>query len=240
MPTVVPTYDATSTKGYESSIAGSTSSWSHTCTGSNRVLVVGVSMLSAAGSSVSGITYNGVAMTLIRAKASAVGAVRVELWRLINPASGANTIAVTLSTGLDRVCSAVSFADADQTTPVEGDNDASATNSGAATDASVSITSTTDNCLVVDCVATTDTVITVGADQTQRQNATGSLGSGAMSTEGPKTPAGITTMSWTGIADLMTWTIVGVAVKGITTASPQRRGNRPDDLGSNILMLMYN
>ena len=207
-------FDAASNSTYLSAAAEPDGiySWSHTCTGANRFLVVGVSMLSVAGSSVTGITYNGVALTKIGHVASVSGAVRAELWGLIAPATGSNTITVTLSTALDSVGCAVSFTGVHQTSPTEGFNSASATNVGAA-DATVDVTTVADNDWVIDCVATDDTAITVGAGQTQRWNTTGTLGSGAGSTEGPKSPAGAVTMSWTDVAALATWTISAISIK---------------------------
>jgi hypothetical protein len=47
--------------------AGTSHSWSHTCTGSDRFLVVQVGSFRSAGGGdvVSGVTYNGVSMTLL-------------------------------------------------------------------------------------------------------------------------------------------------------------------------------
>lgn len=202
--------DASSNSGYQTS--QSTYTWNHTCTGADRYLRVGISMLSVLGSSVSSITYNGIAMSLLRAKASASGAVRAEMWELIAPATGTNTIAVTLSTALDSIGTAVSFNGVHQTSPSEASNDASATNVGAA-DATVNVTTVADNAWVSDVVASDDTAITVGAGQTQRANITGTLGSGAESTEGPKSPAGSVTMSWSNVGALATWTIVAAAIR---------------------------
>lgn len=208
-------FDAASNSGYQT--AQSTYSWSHTCTGANRYLIVGISMLSVGGSSVSSITYNGVALSLIDARASVSGAVRAELWGLVAPATGSNTIVVTLSTSLDSIGGAVSSTGVHQSSPLEGAADASATNVGAA-DATVNVVTVADNDWCVDVVATSDTAITVGAGQTSRNNVTGTLGSGAMSTEGPKTPAGTVTMSWTNVGALATWSIVSVALRPISAA----------------------
>lgn len=208
-------FDAASNSGYNTSL--STYNWSHTCTGADRYLAVGVSLLSVMGSSVTGITYGGVAMTLIRARASAAGAVRAELWGIENPMSGANSIAVTLSAALDSVACASSFTWARQSATSEGAADNSATNTGAA-DATVDITTVTDNAVVIDVVATMDTAITVGAGQTQRANVSGALGSGAMSTAGLKTPPGTVTMSWTGVDAAMTWTTVSAAIRPSITS----------------------
>lgn len=202
-------FDASSNSGYQT--AQSSYSWSHTCSGNNRYLTVGISMLSVGGSSVSSITYNGVSLSLIKAQASVSGAVRAELWGLAVPASGPHTITVTLSASLDSIGGAVSFANVVQATSTEAANSATATNVGAA-DATVDVTTISNKAWVVDIVATDDTSITVGAGQTSRNNVTGTLGSGAMSTEGPKTPAGAVTMSWTNVAALATWSIASVAI----------------------------
>jgi hypothetical protein len=208
--------DASSNSGYQT--AQSTYSWSHTCSGDHRILIVSVSMLSVAGSSVTGITYNSIALTKIRSDASVSGAVRTELWRLIAPATGANTVEVTLSAGLDSISAANSFTGVDQINPIDAQNGASATNVGAA-DATVSVTTVADGCVVVDSVGTDDTAITVGAGQTQRSNVTGTLGSGASSSEGPKSPAGAVTMSWTDVGAAATWTISVVSLAPVQNGS---------------------
>lgn len=207
---------AASNSGYKTATA--TYTWNHTCEGMNRYLLVGISMLSVAGSSVSGITYNGVALSLIGFKASVSGAVRIEQWGLINPANGTNVIEVTLSAALDSIGGAASYTGVHQTSPIEGFNSASATNVGAA-DATVDVTSVADNCWIVDTAASDDTAITVGAGQISRWNVTGALGSGTGSDEGPKTPAGAVTMSWTNVAALATWSIGGVALRPVAAAS---------------------
>lgn len=205
-------FDAVSNSAYQT--AQSTYSWAHTCTGVNRYLTVGVSMLSVGGASVNSITYNSVALSLIKAQASAVGAIRSELWGLVAPATGSNTIVVTLSASLDSASGAVSYTGVEQTTPYEAANSATATNVGAA-DATVNVTTVADNDWTFDNVATDDTAITVGAGQTSRNNVTGTLGSGAMSTEGPKTPAGTVAMSWTNVDALKTWSTVAAALRPV-------------------------
>lgn len=209
------TFDAASNSGYQA--AASTYSWSHTCTGSNRYLRVGVGMLSLA-QTVSGITYAGVAMTFIGAQASVSGAARVEIWGLVACSTGANNIEVTLTGAIASAGVAKSYAGVHQTSPIEGLNGAQATNVGAA-DATVDITTVADNDWVVDVVATDDTAITVGAGQTQRNNVTGAGGSVADSDEGPKTPAGAVTMSWTNVAALATWATAGVALRPVAAAN---------------------
>lgn len=215
IPSVGIQFDAASNSGYQA--ASSSYSWSHTCTGSDRYLVVGVAMLSLA-QTVSSITYNSVNLTLLGTKSSISGAARVELWGLVAPATGSNTIAVTLSGSIASAADATSLTGVHQTSPTEGFNSAQATNVGAA-DATVDVTTVADNDWAIDIVATDDTAITVGAGQTQRGNVTGVGGSGAMSTEGPKTPAGTVTMSWTDVGALATWAIGAIGIRPTAAAS---------------------
>lgn len=208
-------FDAASNSGYQA--ATSSATWNHTCTGSTRYLLVGVSMLSVA-QTVSGITYNGIALTFIGSQSSVSGAARTELWGLIAPATGTNVVSVTLTGAIAWTGNASSYTGVHQTSPTESWNSAQATNVGAA-DATVNITTVADNAWVVDVIATDDAAITVGAGQTQTGNVTGAGGSGAMSYEGPKTPAGAVTMSWTDVGALATWVVGGIALRPVAAPS---------------------
>ena len=134
-----------------------------------------------------------------------------------DPALGSNTVEVTLSAALDSIGAAVSFDGVRQSDSTEGANSATATNVGTA-DATVDVTTVADNDWCVDVVASSDTAISVGSGQTSRSNVTGALGSGAMSTEGPKSPAGAVTMSWADVGALATWSIVSVALRPVVAA----------------------
>lgn len=208
-------FDSASNSAYQA--ASSSYSWSHTCLGNSRYLVVSVAMLSLA-QTVSGITYNSVALTFLGAQNSVTGAARIEMWGLIAPATGSNTIAVTLTGSIASEANAVSHVGVNQTSPTEAFNSAQATNVGAA-DATVNVTTVADYDVVIDQVATDDTAITVGAGQISRNNVTGAGGSGADSTEGPKTPAGSVTMSWTNVAALATWSIGAIALRDTNAVS---------------------
>lgn len=75
--------------------SNSTSSvtFSHTCTGSNLILFVGV----RCSQSVSSVTYNGVSLTNINTSAGAgsAGGQKASLWYLLNPAVGAHNVVIT-------------------------------------------------------------------------------------------------------------------------------------------------
>lgn len=208
----VITFDAASNSGYQA--AASTYSWSHTCSGSNRFLAVDVSLLSA-GSTVTGITYNGVALSLTGAKSTVTSFGRVECWGLVAPATGSNTIAVALSGSIVSSAEAVSYTGVHQTTPTEAFNSAQATNVGAA-DATVTITTVADQDWVHAAIATSDSSITAG--QTSRNNVTGAGGSGANEDTGPLSASTGQVMTYTGVGALATWAIAGYAIRPITAS----------------------
>ena len=208
-------FDAGSNSGAQGT--ASSYSWSHTCTGSDLVLVVGVSIRHNTVT-VTGITYNGIALTQIRTDGR-TSLTYSEIWFLKAPATGSNTIAVTLSGGPTRsISGAVSLTGVDQTTPNDADNGAT----GSSTTPSASVTTVADNAWIVDVVAVrtgSSETITVGSGQTQRWNvldgANGLRAGG--SHEGPVTPAGATTMDWT-ISASKAWALSAAAFKPVAAA----------------------
>lgn len=210
-------FDATANSGYQA--AQSTYTFTRTCSGNNRYLVVDVALLSA-GQTVSSIVddFGGgaVAMTFLGAQSTVTSFGRIESWGLIAPVSGTKTIQVNLSSSVISAACAVSYTGVHQSSPTEGFNSAQATNVGAA-DATVNITSVADKCWIHAAVATDDTAIT--ANQTSRNNVTGAGGSGADEDTGPITPAGATTMSYTGVGALATWAIAGFALRPIEASA---------------------
>lgn len=90
----------------------------------NRLLIVGVSINITNGTTttVSGVTYNGIALTSIGAHNDAGITRRVEMWQLLAPASGTFNIVVTLNvpTGVTVgvVAGATTFTGVDQIVPL--------------------------------------------------------------------------------------------------------------------------
>jgi len=88
-------FDATSSSAAQT---GSSVTFSHTCTGTNLILIVGVTMASSVAKTMTSITYNGVSMTSVGAVDETTNQNRFSwLYYLIAPATGANNIVVTLS-----------------------------------------------------------------------------------------------------------------------------------------------
>jgi len=100
--------------------AGNVTSWSHTVVARpNRYLIAQLQIGSATITG-TGVTYAGVAMTFLGRDVHTLP-VTCEMWGLVAPTVGTNTIAVTLS-GANPGCDSgsSSFLNVDQTTPTDG------------------------------------------------------------------------------------------------------------------------
>lgn len=131
--------DATS-EGFANS---TTLSFSHTCTGSNRLLLVSYFTFPNADA-VSGITYATVPMTKLATLAADAGGVET-IYGLIAPAIGANNIVFTISPSSQVFATAASYTGVSQT----GLPDNFTTNTGTATSLTTALTTIADNCWIV-------------------------------------------------------------------------------------------
>lgn len=187
------TLDSTST------YAGGTSSvfsWSHTCSGTNRLLVVSVSVTDGFG--ITSVTYNGVSMTRVGSDVQNTQPGDdpwASQWYLVAPATGTNTVEVTVAATPARTnAGAVSLNGVNQTTPLNAENGAT----GSSTSASVSVTTTVDNCWLVDCVSVKGaTTPSPSGGQTSIHTANDADNSFGASYKGPETPTGSKSMTWT-------------------------------------------
>lgn len=175
-------YDTTSNATGTSGIT-----WSHTCSGSNRILFVALGVTSGVSHTV---TYAGVSMTqVLNPTVGAVG-----FYYLINPASGANNIVVTGSGGTMQAC-ATSYNGVAQS----GNPEASTLGDtgGGANTITNGTTTVTDNAWVVGLAGqfTGSAVISAGTGSTQRVSINGGGVPVALyDNGGPKTPAGSVSM----------------------------------------------
>lgn len=109
-------FDAvTTTSGYNSTI-----SFSHTIgSGSNRIVFFYLWIVQ--GGPTTSITYNGVAMTLLRLGNPGGGSRAMRVYYLVNPPTGTNSVSVTISTTVDWVASLVSYTGVNQSSPFAND-----------------------------------------------------------------------------------------------------------------------
>ncbi|MEZ4722546.1 MAG: hypothetical protein R2813_11795 [Flavobacteriales bacterium] len=135
-----------------------TTSFSHTCSGSNRILIVGIT---SKGGSVSSVSYNGTAMTLL--SSGVQGEVSVAMYYLVAPATGAHNVSITMNSTRTIAVGANSYTGVDQVNPFYSFGSAS----GTSATSSVTIPSVTGH-LVVDVLGTKEANPTPGAGQTQR------------------------------------------------------------------------
>lgn len=209
-PDLGPVYfDQASNSGYQVGLA--TYTWSHTVTVGtvNRALIVGVGIFLSG--SVTGITFDGVALTKIRHDAS--GIYRSELWRLVAPNTGTRTVEVTLNTSLTSIGNAQSYYGVDQTTPIDANDGAVGTNSPA----SASVTTITNFTRVVGNIATqTASGVVPGAGQAPRTTNAGAAGTDSSDEKGIITPAGSVSFSWTGMGTLDVWTVSLAALRPVS------------------------
>lgn len=174
------------------STTGTSLTFSHTCSGSNRILFVGVRG-DTASDTITGVTYNGVAMTLIPSTKHNDGSNRwVYLFYLIAPATGANNVVVSSSSSVLINAAAVSYTGAKQS----GVPDASTKNSNAsASSLATSLTTILDSCWTV-LVGVSNTSQAAGTGATRR-TISGDTAFAMHDSNGGISPAGSTSMTIT-------------------------------------------
>ena len=159
--------------------AANTLTFSHTTTGTNLVLAVGVSLnISGRNSTtINNVTYGGVALTPAGAAVNNGNRVS-QIFYLIAPATGTNNVVVTLNISggtIGTVAGAATFTGADQTTPIR----TYATNSGNSASAFVNVASNAND-MVMDTLAVfSGTTATSSSTAQAQQWALSSGGSGA-------------------------------------------------------------
>jgi hypothetical protein len=140
---------------------GTSITYSHTCT-SATVLWVGCNVDESTTSDViTGVTYNGVSMTLVNKVADSLG-YYVYLFRLFNPTAGSNSVVVSRSTSGAIASTAVSWRGTSTTVL-----DNSATGTAASSTVTMSLTTVASNCWVI-AAATKHRGWTAGSNTTLR------------------------------------------------------------------------
>ena len=155
-------FDASNQGARNVSATGSIT-WNHTCTGANLILLVGVT---CTGDNVTGVTYNGVAMTLIDKTASVAGDFNY-LYALQAPATGSNAVVVSLTGTHFLAALSASYTGVNQSVTLDSHTPANTTT---ATPWSMSTTVVAANCWLVSYNEfTNSSTTTAGSGTTQRQ-----------------------------------------------------------------------
>ena len=136
---------------------------SHTTSGTNRLMMVGISM-NPSGESVSSVTYNGINLTHVGTQEDGAALARVEIWSLVAPDTGTHDVVVNF-TDLGHKGASVgvmTFTGVDQTTALG----AFSGNSGLSASASTTVASATDDLVFGVVAVEKGTAVTPGTGQT--------------------------------------------------------------------------
>lgn len=155
--------------------------------GTNRLMFVGVDEL---GLVTPTVTYAGAAMTLVKSATYNFGTAENFLFVLVAPATGSNNVVITVTTAARMMSAASSYTGALQSATMDN----SASNNTAGTTATATLTTVANNCWTVAWSGVgTAVTVSAGAGSTLRSNAT--QVSAIFDSNGPKTPAGSTSMT---------------------------------------------
>lgn len=186
---------------------------------SGDILFVGVVGAVAVSNNITGVTYNGVSLTLVN-EIRVPSDRWVSLWYLINPATGSNNVVVSSSPSEYIQSDAITYSGAKQT----GQPDASTTDSATSvTTRTTSVTTVADNCWTVMMSDPNNGGGTAGTGTVKRTERS-TTGQGLYDSNGPITPAGSTSLivNFTSgnYACVMASIAPAVAVGGAVTVAP--------------------
>jgi len=197
-----------STNAGTTGAAGTTISWSHTIEANANKIVITITC----NGTVSGVTVGGVSATQ-RSDANS-GGNHAYTYTLDNPATGAQTIIVTKTSGVEVAAGSVTFIDA------KAGIGAAPTATGFFVNPSNTVTTTgTGDGVCVDAIWSGNPPLTVGAGRTQiwnRPNYGGGARDGASSYES-FTGGGNPSMDWTMSKDAWAWAAVEIQAAPIFT-----------------------
>lgn len=177
------------------SSTGTSKTFSHTCTGSNRLLFVFV-IGDVTNDNVTGVTYAGTDMTRINGVLIPSNRF-VTGWYLVNPLSGANNVVVSASVSILIGPGAASYTGAKQTQVLDTDvvNATATVTGGTVMDASV--TTTVNKSWVVGFGAGSSRATTAGTGMTARKDDDVTYGWTLGDSNADVTPAGSKTLGVT-------------------------------------------
>jgi hypothetical protein len=197
---------------------------SHTTSGTNRLMIVGVSIDNREQETVASVTYNGLSLSLVGTRTNSNDA-RVELWRLIAPPTGTHNVVVTFTegnepspAGLNRaaVIGVITFTGVDQTTPLGTMASAIGTDNNLAT---VNVSSAANELVLGVVSAENANSLTVGAGQTEYWNVVSPAADDEYGAGSTEPGASTVTISWTLGVSNQEWAIAGVPIKPAATTT---------------------
>jgi uncharacterized repeat protein (TIGR01451 family) len=206
---------------------GSTLTVSHTTAGTNRLMIVGISInIGNGGTTVSGVTWNGTALTSLGAHNDAGNTRRVEMWSLLAPATGTANVVVTFNlpafTTEGVAAGVVTFTGVDQTAPFGAFTSADGANG---TNSQLDVPSVVNGMILDTLAIGGNRTATVPGPQTQEwnQNTGGTRGTDVTATGSARTGAPSVPISET-FSNTSNWSLGAVSINpsgadiGVTTS----------------------
>jgi hypothetical protein len=197
----------------ESTDGGSSITISHTTSGSNRLMLVGVAFNNDNYETVTSVTYNGTALTKVGERANSDDAM-VYIYSLVAPDTGTHNVVVTFSAALaqEGIAGVTTFTGVDQTTPLGSFSSAEGDDT---TTASLDITSAEGEFVYAVIAAEYDALTAgSGVDEQWNTSVNGTSTNGAAGTT--NCGAATVAMSWDLVAEASPsnhWAIGGVSIK---------------------------
>lgn len=196
-------------------------------TGADRVLLVFVSW-NERTNSISGVTYNGVAMTSAGAKVTQ-GTLSGQLWSLANPASGSNNIVVTMGAtsggnSAGQISAWVANSADVSGTPVDGYTSATGSGSTANIVSAVTISSATGDRVAVfhATINGSENLTAAATNYTERQDV---FNGGGISTEFGDADGAASIASsatWSNSAITVNWIALGININATASGGVPR------------------
>lgn len=197
----------------ESTDGGSSITISHTTSGSNRLMLVGVAFNNDNYETVTSVTYNGTALTKVGERANSDDAM-VYIYSLVAPDTGTHDVVITFSAALaqEGIAGVTTFSGVDQDTPLGSFSSAEGDDT---TTASLDITSAEGEFVYAVIAAEYDALTAgSGVDEQWNTSVNGTSTNGAAGTT--NCGAATVTMSWDLVAEATPsnhWAIGGVSIK---------------------------
>jgi len=192
-------------------------SFSHTTgSGSERFMLVGVSLWNEDLESVSSVTYGGVSLTRIGSVQNSNDS-RVEIWKLLNPSSGSANVVVSFSSWVQKGAGAgaMTFTGVDQINP----HDTFRSNTGESGQASISVSSASGDIVFV-AVASEEQDDPLDIDAgTERWNVKVSGNGEFAGAGGTRNGSNSTTLRWD-LDSSDDWAIAGVSINPSAASTP--------------------
>lgn len=183
-------YDTSTNGNYTS---GTSHTFSHTCTGSDRILFV-EAVINTSSDLITGVTYNGVSLTRITTVSPNANR-RLYYYYLVAPATGANNVVISASSSTAIGGNAVSYTGVAQTGTII---DVSTTQTASTSSVTTNLTTTIDNCwTILGTTEDTTTAFTASTGSTLRTSNTTYVDVRIFDSNAAITPAGSTSMTVT-------------------------------------------